>query len=95
MNMMVLNALVSFKPMIGQNPAFNLQRQDINILLSTGRYWFKQREQLGSPAARRIRKLANRLERRSVRSDLDLDTLLNRNDLIHWQLYDEQGKNPE
>src|SRR5277367_590794 len=57
----------------------------------TARRWLKQREQLGSPALRRTRKLSNRLGRRSKVSDETCQMLVSpsRNP-VRDQLYEAQ-----
>jgi heat shock protein HspQ len=64
------------------------KRPDISIAPSTGRKWLKQREELGSPALRRTRKLSFRLGRKSTISEETLDDLMNENNPLNSQPYE-------
>jgi transposase len=59
------------------------------IAPSTGRKWLKQREQLGSPALRRTRKLSERLGRKPVLSESTLDEIIDPEGEDHSKPYQQ------
>jgi hypothetical protein len=65
---------------------------DYNLPPSTARYWLKQRDIQGSPAIRRTRKQASRLGRKSKVSASDINKLINQEDPIQKEPYENQAK---
>jgi hypothetical protein len=68
------------------------RKLDFKLPTSTARSWLNQRENLGSSALRRTRKLASRLGRKSKVSAEDLKKITNQDDPLHEKSYAEQAK---
>lgn len=65
---------------------------DFKLLPTTARSWIRKRENLGSLALRRTRKLSARLGRKSKVSASDLQTVTNQQDPIHEEPYERQAQ---